>query len=127
MIEAILPILSAAADVTKLVDARIFAAPADGEPRSPYVTFAIIDDVDEQALGGRTGRIETRIQIDCWSRNAAEAWRLSRAVVAAMVAVRGPIAGLVVQVIRTDGRRQVHEDQWHGVSCDFVASYSIAA
>lgn len=75
-------ILSASAAVTALVPAsRIRGQGYGGEtPFAPYITWQLVSGLPENYVGNRPGIDSFRVQIDCWSKSAAQSKAIAAAV-----------------------------------------------
>ena len=122
--------LSSTGELTRKIADRIWPEVAVDNNETPYVVYSLIDDVDDVSLLGLSNRIETRVQVDCWSATMIEARELAIAVRDALISMSGTFGDVVIQTVRPDGRRSNSEPEnesggqgLFGVSGDFVFSW----
>lgn len=78
-------LLTADAAVSALVGARIYrAGHAPQGVATPYITWSVVGGHSENYLAQRPGIDQTRVQIDCWAKDAPQCRALVDAVVSAL-------------------------------------------
>lgn len=125
MEESLVAKLLAASGLTALVVDRInwnkIAAPAV----APYVILRRISGGRDYHMGGASGLVETRVQVDCLGSTYASAKAVARAVESALSGFRG-VQGLTTfdGIFLTAERDLIDDDEspadLHGVSLDFM-------
>ena len=74
MIERLFTLLSAG---STLAGSRVWPLTAPDTPTTPYIVYQRIFSKSDNALGGNTGLINTRVQIDCYALTYADAQTLA--------------------------------------------------
>lgn len=133
--DAIQTRLSAVAALTNIVDTRIYYGQLPQNPTYPCVSYHLISEKPEHAMGADTGVVRARVQVDSWGRDSEnspgidQARNTDAAVVTALSRFRGtlsPASGdVVVQDIMRLTAREDYEDKtrvWHRTR-DFEVIY----
>lgn len=110
---AIVTRLEAVSGVTDLVGtgdaARIYPLALPQRPTLEAITYQVITDIPEHAMGSDPGISHARLQVDCWGNDYTEAVALASAVHAALSRFRGTSAGVVIQDIFAIDKQR---DRW---------------
>lgn len=129
---AIVTRLEAVSGVTDLVgtgdDARIYPVKLPQNVTLEAISYRIITDVQEHAMGSDVGVSHARLSVDCWGNDYDEAVALALATHAALSRFSGTSNGVAIQDIRSlNGREglQVFEDEVEEfrVIQDFMIDY----
>lgn len=125
MEQSLIALLLAASGLTTLVSQRVnwnkIAAPAV----APYVTLRRISGARDYAMGGATGLVETRVQVDCYGDTYTSAKGVARQVEAVLSGYRGTSQTTKFDGIFLTAERDLIDDDespadLHGVSLDFM-------
>ena len=72
-------------DVSNLVGTRIYPKVAPQNAPTPYIVYSFINNNNEQCIGGAIYQKDSRVQIDCWSKQYSKSIKVREAVVNALV------------------------------------------
>lgn len=97
-----------------------------GVPQSsvvPYVTLFRISGADVMHIGGRSGAIQGRVQVDIYGASFAQVEGLKRTIVPLLSGHRGgPVWSVSLERI-SDGSDESGGDVLHRISLDFAVLY----
>ena len=110
-----------------LVGARVYPGLLPPQPTYPAVTYAIVSDVPEHAMGTDPGTKTARVQTTVWSLSYKAAKDCADQVVAALSRYRHASAPTITDVLM-DNQLDTYDDtvRAHGVVTDFRVFYSEA-
>ena len=113
--------LSAYAGLTALVSTKIYPLTMPQDIELPYVTYSIISDVPEHAMGADPNIRTIRIQVSCWADTYDEAKAIEVQVKAALSRYR---SGNFKDVF-FDSSLDLYdgEEGVYHVPCDFLVFY----
>lgn len=130
MKEALRAFLLADSGVAALVDTRITWAARPRSDALPSIALHLISGPREYSMGGPSGLVHSRVQVDCWATLNASATAVARAVRAAISGLRETVDGVEFQGVFIDNETDYTEEGvgadelLHRVSIDFLIWHS---
>lgn len=109
MEEALTALLLANAGVSAMVGDRVNWSARPDDAALPAVTLHRISGRRDQTSSGRSGLVDSTVQIDTWGRTFKEAKLLARAVILALPHARTLTGGIVLQGIFIDSESDSFE------------------
>ena len=110
MIErAVLSLLSAAGDLTALVDTRIYSF-IPQKPTYPYVSYSVDEGTEDSSFDGQGTLQEIDLEVDAWATSHSGLPALAAAAKAALKNYSGTVEGIIIDQIRIDGVVTVYEE-----------------
>ena len=94
------------ADITALVDARIYQDRLGQNSAMPAICWTVVSIVPTYSVSGHSNLDDTLIQIDCYSRRREETDRLANLVFTRLVDWRGVQDGRMVDAVIFENRGQ---------------------
>lgn len=105
MEEALIAKLLASVGVTALVSTRINWLRRPQGEALPSIVLQTISGIPDVHHGGRSGLVQSRVQVDCWGASYGSAKAVARAVENAVTAQRFTQGAIRFDVILVDGER----------------------
>lgn len=105
MEEALRSLIVSASGVTNLVSTRVYWRQAPQSVSANFINLHRVGGGRDYKMGGASGLVESRVQVDCWGGKYSEAKLIARAVEAAVSGYSGTIGGKQVQGIFIDAER----------------------
>jgi hypothetical protein len=130
MREALRAHLLADAGLAALVGTRVSWPWRQRGDALPSVTLRRIDAVRDYTMGGPSGLVRSRVQVDCWAATYDSATVVSRAAVAALSGMRETVSDIDFQGAFADDERDLTDEGsgadevLHRVSVDFLIWHS---
>jgi hypothetical protein len=103
--------LKAHAGTTALVESRIYPMRLPQGPTYPAVRYQVIGAPREYVMGGATGDVHARVQVDCYAETYEGAKAVAEQVRLALSFFAGTSGGIVVERIFVDDERDMDEPQ----------------
>ena len=115
------------AGLSALVGARVYPGLLPPQPTYPAVTYTIVSDVPEHAMGTDPGAKTARVSVTVWSLSYKAAKDCADQVVAALSRYRHASAPTIWDTLM-DNQLDTYDDtvRAHGVVTDFRVFYSEA-
>lgn len=123
---ALRAILSTNEGVVGIVGNAIHWGLAPQSATVPRLVLNLVSGIRDYALSGATGLVESRVQIDCYAANYSGAKFLARAVINAVSAYRGGVAGIHFGGIFVDSERDLNEAAQGDTATRFRTSIDIS-
>ena len=119
--------MKAHAGLAALVGTRVYPGLLPPQPTYPAVTYAIVSDVPEHAMGTDPGAKTARVSVTVWSLSYKAAKDCADQVVAALSRYRHASAPTIWDTLM-DNQLDTYDDtvRAHGVVTDFRVFYSEA-
>jgi hypothetical protein len=117
--------MSTFAGLSALIGTRIYPAPAAQDVAGDYVTIQQISGPRQYAMGGATGLVDARFQVDCWSGSSVGVRALAEQVRLALSHYHGTSDSVTVDLVLLENEQKLYDEEaeLHRVIHDYVVSY----